>query len=83
VAHERQRAEQIENGLIGVWPCLEAASSYRARYCPKSGYPQLQNYATRCKHLYFYFDHIEFGFMNIRLQTWFPYHIQICLNGRE
>jgi len=21
--------------------------------------------------------------MNIRLQTWFPYHIQICLNGRE
>lgn len=21
--------------------------------------------------------------MNIRLQTWFPYHIQICMNGRE
>ncbi|HEW78815.1 MAG TPA: hypothetical protein ENH34_02455 [Phycisphaerales bacterium] len=21
--------------------------------------------------------------MNIRLQTWFPYHVQICLNGRE
>lgn len=21
--------------------------------------------------------------MNIRLQTWFPYHIQMCLNGRE
>jgi predicted transcriptional regulator len=21
--------------------------------------------------------------MNIRLQTWFPYHIQICLNGRQ
>jgi hypothetical protein len=21
--------------------------------------------------------------MNIRLQTWFPYHIQLCLNGRE
>ena len=21
--------------------------------------------------------------MNIRLQTWFPYNIQICLNGRE
>lgn len=83
VAHERQRAEQIENGLIGVWSCMEAASSYRARYCSKSGYPQLQNYPTRCKHLYFYFDHNQFGFMNIRLQTWFPYHIQICLNGRE
>lgn len=83
LAHERQQAEQIENGLIGVWSCLEAGSSYRARYCKKTGYPQLQNYQTRCKHLYFYFDDKKLGFMNIRLQTWFPYHIQICLNGRE
>lgn len=83
LAHERQQAEQIESGLIGVWSCLESASSFRARYCEEAGYPQLQKYQTRCKHLYFYFDHPEFGFMNIRLQTWFPYPIQICLNGRE
>jgi hypothetical protein len=82
VAHERQQAEQIQNGLIGVWSCLESASSYRAAFS-KAGYPQLKNYFTRCKHLYFYFDHPEYGFMNIRLQTWFPYHIQVCLNGRE
>jgi len=83
LARQRQESEQIESGLIGIWSCLESASSYRARYCERSGYPQLRNYQTRCKHLYFYFDHHEFGFMNIRLQTWFPYHIQICLNGRE
>lgn len=83
LAHKRQMDEKIENGLIGIWSCLESASSYRARYCERSGYPQLRNYQTRCKHLYFYFDHHEYGFMNIRLQTWFPYHIQICLNGRE
>ena len=45
--------------------------------------PIFQNYQTQCKHLYFYFDDSEYGFMNIRLQTWFPYHVQICLNGRE
>jgi hypothetical protein len=83
LAHERQKQQQIETGLIGVWSCLESAFSFRAHYCKKSGYPQLQNYQTRCKHLYFYFDHHQYGFMNIRLQTWFPYHIQICLNGRE
>jgi hypothetical protein len=83
MAHDQQRSGQIESGLIGVWSCLEAGSSYRARYCEKSGYPQLRNYQTRCKHLYFYFDHEDYGFMNIRLQTWFPYNIQICLNGRE
>jgi len=65
LAHERQRAEQIENGLIGVWSCLESGYSYRARYCEKTGYPQLRNYQTRCKHLYFYFDDDEFGFMNM------------------
>ncbi len=83
VAHERQQQKQMSSGLIGVRSCLEAGSSYRARYYAATGYPQLQNYQTRCNHLYFYFDDPELGFMNIRLQTWFPYHIQVCLNGRE
>jgi hypothetical protein len=83
LAHERQKSEGIKQGLIGVWSCQEGGSSYRASYCAKTGYPQLQNYQTRCKHLYFYFDHENLGFMNIRLQTWFPYNIQVHLNGRE
>ena len=83
LAHERQKKEQIQKGLIGVWSCMETAFSYRAYFSKNMGYPQLQNYTTRCKHLYFYYDHHQYGFMNIRLQTWFPYHIQICLNGRE
>ena len=83
LAHERQEAEEIESGLIGVWSCQESGKSYRARYSEGNGYPQLKFYPTVCKHLYYYFDHPAFGFMNVRLQTWFPYHIQICLNGRE
>jgi hypothetical protein len=34
-------------------------------------------------HLYHYQIHPEFGWMNARVQTWFPFSIQICLNGRE
>lgn len=83
LAHEQQQKEQISTGLIGVWSCLESGSSYRAVYCAEAGFPQLKHYQVQCKHLYFYFDDSEYGFMNIRLQTWFPYHIQICLNGRE
>jgi len=83
LAHEQQQKEQISSGLIGVWSCLERGSSYRAVYCAEAGFPQLKHYQVQCKHLYFYFDDSEYGFMNIRLQTWFPYHIQICLNGRE
>ena len=28
-------------------------------------------------------DVLACGFMNARIQTWFPFPVQICLNGRE
>lgn len=83
LARKRQEQAGIHTGLIGAWSCLEGCWSYRAHYCAQKGYPQLHRYKTQCKHLYLYFDHKDYGWMNIRLQTWFPYHIQVALNGRE
>lgn len=83
LAHKRQREEAIASGLIGVWPAVESCWSYRAQYNAQAGHPLLRKQWMKCKHLYFYFDHPRYGFMNVRLQTWFPYHIQIALNGRE
>jgi hypothetical protein len=34
-------------------------------------------------HLYHYYQHPVFGFMHARIQTWFPFAVQVCLNGRE
>ena len=83
LARTRQMAEGIDTGLLGVWSCVESGSSYRAAFCADSGFPQLRRRWAPCKHLYFYFDDSRLGFMNVRLQTWFPYHIQVCMNGRE
>lgn len=83
VAHKRQQEMGIQSGLIGVWSATESCWSYRAQYSAQAGYPLLRKEPMKCKHLYFYLDHAQYGFMNIRLQTWFPYHIQIALNGRE
>ncbi len=83
IAHEHQKKHDIKNGLIGIWSCLEAGKTYRAYYDPGAGKPCLHHYSVPCKHCYFYFDHEDYGFMNVRLQTWFPYHIQIAMNGRE
>ena len=83
LAKKRQEARGIKSGLLGVWSCLETGSSYRARYSPEKGCPQLRPYRVPCKHLYLYFDHEQYGFMSVRLQTWFPYSIQVCMNGRE
>ena len=83
IAHQRQQELGINSGLVGVWSAVESCTSYKARYNAEQGHPLLNRHWMKCKHLYFYFDHADYGFMNIRLQTWFPYHIQIALNGRE
>lgn len=83
LAHDRQKRMGIESGLIGVWSATEPCWSYRSQYSAQAGHPLLRRDWMKCKHLYFYHDHPQYGFMNIRLQTWFPYHVQMCLNGRE
>ncbi|HAU32461.1 MAG TPA: hypothetical protein DCW46_09485 [Desulfotomaculum sp.] len=83
LAHIQQKKAGIESGLIGVWSCMESCSTYRSTYDAAAGCPQLRSENSRCKHLYFYCDHPDYGFKSIRLQTWSPYSIQIALNGRE
>jgi hypothetical protein len=83
LAHDRQKARGLNEGLIGVWSSVEAGFTYRACYDAQAGFPQLRREYGRHKHLYFYYDHPQYGFASVRLQTWFPYGIQIALNGRE
>jgi hypothetical protein len=37
----------------------------------------------KCLHLYHYHLHERFGLLHVRLQTWFPFGMRVCLNGRE
>jgi len=83
LAHKRQEEAGIKEGLIGVWSCVESCNTYRAVFSPEQKHPMLRSEWGKCKHLYFYFDDPTYGFMNVRLQTWAPYEIQIALNGRE
>lgn len=81
IARRRQQEKGITVGPVGVWACVEAGGSYRLE--PGERAPRLRYVQTRCKHLYFYVDHPDYGFMSIRIQTWLPYRIQIAMNGRE
>jgi hypothetical protein len=83
VAHNQQKAMDIQSGLIGTWSCVESCNTFKAVYDKSAGYPQIKSDQSRCKHIYFYYDHEDYGFMSVRLQTWAPYEVQIALNGRE
>ena len=50
LAHDHQKQQGIETGLIGVWSCLESGNTYRAYYDPGAGKPCWRPYRTPCKH---------------------------------
>jgi hypothetical protein len=73
----------INNGLIAVFTCVEPCMSYKVGPNPQTKQLELQLCQRKCLYIYHYLIDPQFGFMNARIQTWFPFQIQICLNGRE
>jgi len=71
----------ISQGLICVIAAVEACQSFKLAYGKNR--PRLVSSRRKCLCLYFYFFHREFGFMHVRIPTWFPFTIQIYLNGHE
>ncbi len=73
----------IEKGLIAVLTAVEPCWSYEVRSNRAAGLLELFHAYRKCQHLYHYQIHPIFGFMHARLQTWLPFNIHVCINGRE
>jgi hypothetical protein len=73
----------IKQGLICVFACVEPCQSFDLKKDRVAKHLKLVSKERKCLHLYFYYLDREFGLMHVRLQTWLPFTIQICLNGRE
>lgn len=73
----------IKEGLVAVFRCVEPCRTYKMRgnYQTKKLEPHLES--GKCLHLYFYVQHPQLGMLHLRLQTWFPFLIHICLNGHD
>ena len=81
----RQIAQQdhITSGLIAIFSCVEPCRTYTVGGNRQTKMLEAQLRLGKCLHYYFYHFHPVFGFMHLRLQTWFPFLVQICLNGRN
>jgi hypothetical protein len=73
----------IRNGLVCVLSCVEPCQTYALKKDAKKKHLLLVPAQRKCLYLYFYFVDREFGLIHVRLQTWLPMSIQICVNGRE
>jgi hypothetical protein len=75
--------QKISQGLVCVLTCVEPCSSLEVGPNPETKRLEIRSRVRKCLFLYHYAIHPLFGFMHARIQTWFPFPIQICLNGRE
>jgi len=72
----------IEEGLICTLSTVENCSTLQPKK-NENGLLYLANVNRKCKFFYCYFLDKEFGFMHVKLQTWFPFSIQVYINGRQ
>lgn len=82
-AREIARRDGIEEGLICVLTSVEPCRSFELGPNAQTKHLELRYVPSKCLHQYLYFVDRKFGFGHLRLQTWFPFTIHVCVNGRE
>jgi hypothetical protein len=75
------RKRPISEGLICVFCCMECCPSFRLKR--GNDRPGFVKARRQQRVLYFYFLDRELGLIHIRLATWFPFTVQVCVNGHS
>src|SRR5229473_417228 len=82
VAQKIFQQKNAADGLVCVVQCVEPCWTFdKAKTA--DGKLCIVGEKGQCTHLYHYYIHPTFGWMYVRLQTWFPFEIQVGINGRE
>jgi hypothetical protein len=77
MAHKIAAERGITSGLVCAISAMEPSPTFEHR--GKS----IIRRTRPCHVLYHYQIHPEVGWMHARIQTWFPFNVQIAMNGRE
>jgi hypothetical protein len=84
---KRARALAVQDGLteglICVFAVVEPCQAFAIRPNAQTHKLEVVRQYRKCLHFYFYYLDAEFGFMHVRLQSWFPFGLQVYINGRE
>src|SRR5260370_17718222 len=68
---------KISSGMVCAISTMEPSPTFEHRGT------RIVRRVRPCHMLYHYQIHPEVGWMHARVQTWFPFNIQVGLNGRE
>ncbi len=73
------KSDPVDSGLICTIATVELCSSLQVIPNKDTQKLELRNVNRKCTYFYFYFLDPEFGFMHIKLQSWFPFMIQVYI----
>jgi hypothetical protein len=73
----------IRTGLVAILTCLEPCNSFDIHRNKQSHKLELVKDMRKGLAVYHYWIDPQFGWMNARIQSWLPFSIQVCINGRE
>lgn len=83
VARVIAQGRETRPGLVCVLSAVEPCVTFKVGPNRETKKLELRTHEGKCLHFYFYLIDRHFGWLNVRLQTWFPFTVQIVLNGRE
>jgi len=82
-AHKIAQRDGTTEGLVCILSAVEPCQTFKVCRNRAAKKLELQSFEGKCLHYYFYLIDRELGWLNVRLQTWFPFTAQIVINGRE
>jgi hypothetical protein len=83
LAREIAELNGITEGSICMFSVVEPCVAPAVKGDRATKKLTLQMRPRKCVWIYHYFNDPEFGFGHVRLQTWLPLNVFICLNGRH
>jgi hypothetical protein len=70
-------------GLRAILSAVEPCRTFFVHKNAATGMIELANRSGKCLHYYHYWLDEKLGPCHVRLQTWFPFNVFVCVNGRE
>ena len=74
--------DRLREGLIAVLGVVEPCSVMTVRPNHQTKRLEPVHEYRKCLHFYHYFQDSIFGRCHVRLQSWYPFTVDVCLNGR-
>jgi hypothetical protein len=83
IARSIARQEHITEGPVCALTCVEPCLGFDIHRNRETKRLDLVQRPRKCLYVYQYWEHPVVGWLHARIQTWFPFSIQIGMNGRE